>query len=461
MRTSLNPLMYKEWDFYKLYTQPGQYTLNLSPGTYQYTLRGSGGAGGSNDSQGNRKGGAGGKGDLSVGIFTIDNETTVIINVGDSGLTYANGGNGGVKGNTTDAPVDPGSGGGGGKPSYILNSTTYYIANGGGGGGGAGGSDTNNARYSDGGSGGGGGGYYRLGSYQNTTHAIEFWIDEEATDPLYQLTDVPQPDSGWYLDVTIPNGTTLNVGQRFEGSSMVWASVIITVEAISGTNITFRGNGYGGLLGNTDFGTITRDIMTSPIFGLENVPGQKGGTGTLIYQSGSVYSNTPGVAGNMDFPELYSGAGGAGNGSGGGVAGASGASGGGASGGGGGRGLGNDPSSRAGGGGGAAGGSPDAGGGQGGTGYRSGDNGLNHHTTPTSTAKENAEYGIVGNYGVGGGPNINGTSGFVYIRKLNTRKTVWDLGLITEAVTDTNDMGSVDDTVSSTIVMGTLQHVLV
>ena len=169
MRTSLNPLMYKDWDFEKFYGEPGTFTLNISPGTYRYVLRGAGGAGGNNDSANVRQGGAGGKGELTHGTFTITEATKVTIYVGAGGLTYANGGNGGIKGDNTDAPRKAGNGGGGGTPTYILVGQNIYIADGGGGGGGAGGSDTTTGRYSDGGSGGGGGGYYRVDSNGTVT----------------------------------------------------------------------------------------------------------------------------------------------------------------------------------------------------------------------------------------------------------------------------------------------------
>lgn len=129
----------------------------------------------------------------------------------------------------------------------------------------------------------------------------------------------------------------------------------------------------------------------------------------------ATYAGEPGVQGNItDFPTITSGAGGAGNS----TSGYAGAAGGGASGGGAGRGVGNDSGSRGGGGGGGAGGCLDAGGGAGGTGKNSGGAGQNHHTTPTDTTPENAEYGIVGNYGTGGGPNAAGTTGFVAIRRI-------------------------------------------
>lgn len=417
MRTSLNPLMYKDWSFSKLYTEPGTYTLNLSAGTYQYIMRGAGGAGGNNDSSNNIKGGAGGKGELSVGTFTIEENTLATIYVGEMGVTYANGGNGGARGDGTDAPVNPGAGGGGGKPSYISVDGANYVANGGGGGGGAGGSDTNRARYSDGGSGGGGGGYYSLSVSQSTTRAISFYY--VITDDWYLTED----SSGVSMGITIPVGLSgINVGETFHGTAGgVW-NTTVTVTAINGTDVTFSGAleqtgdwPYQALQPLTVVG-----LLSEPSVGLYNISGKKGGKGSVYTQNGSHSAAQNGVTGNTTgFPEISSGMGGNGNNADASWrAGGSAASGGGASGAGGGCGTGNDTSSRGGGGGGGAGGSTDAGGGQGGTGYRSGSNGSNHHTTPTDTTEENANYGFPGNYGMGGGPNTNGNSGFVFVRLL-------------------------------------------
>ena len=168
-RIPINPLMYANlWKDLFLIT-PGLAVINMPKGVYQVVVRGSGGAGGNNDSAGTRKGGAGGKGLLNSGFVTISESTTADVYVGNQGKTYANGGNGGAKGDNTDAPVNAGNGGGGGEPSYFKTNTTLIAANGGGGGGGAGGSDTSSSRYSDGGSGGGGGGYYRIDANANIT----------------------------------------------------------------------------------------------------------------------------------------------------------------------------------------------------------------------------------------------------------------------------------------------------
>lgn len=145
-----------------LYTEPGTYSILLTPGDYQFVVRGAGGAGG--DYVQTYNSGAGGKGDLQEYTVHLYEPTIVTVYVGSGGLPLAEGGNGGEKGDYTDATNQPEDGGGGGYPSYIKVGNTVYGANGGGGGGGFGGSDNNSSRYSDGGSGGGGGGFYRLNS---------------------------------------------------------------------------------------------------------------------------------------------------------------------------------------------------------------------------------------------------------------------------------------------------------
>lgn len=145
-----------------LYSVPGTYSMLLLPGSYQFICRGAGGAGG--DDLQTYVSGNGGKGDLVVHTVHLLEPTEVTIYVGEGGLPLAAGGNGGERGDPTDATVPAANGGGGGYPSYIKVGNTFYGANGGGGGGGHGGGDGNPSRYSDGGSGGGGGGFYRLNS---------------------------------------------------------------------------------------------------------------------------------------------------------------------------------------------------------------------------------------------------------------------------------------------------------
>jgi len=169
------------------------------------------------------------------------------------------------------------------------------------------------------------------------------------------------------------------------------------------------GSGGGGGYYRFNNGTIT------------SVPGKSG-------QGGSGYNTRgkDGIAGNTtDFPNIVSGVGGSGGSySGQYNNGGYGAYGGGASGGSGGGGPQNTDYARGGAGGGGAGGSVDAGGGHGGVAWERwagsnvfGGNGTNFHTTPTDTTNENAQNGIMGNYGIGGATNTNGVSGCVLIYK--------------------------------------------
>lgn len=163
MRTSLNPLMYKDWGWSKLYETPGTFTLNLSPGVYTVMMRGAGGAGGEAGTTAGGaggSGGAGGTGQLLTQTVSLSRATTVTVYIGSGGLTKSNGGNGGDGGSRANAG---GGGGGGGRPTYI-KIYDRYIASLGGGGGGGGGAGARVGRYQYAGSGGGGGGFYRLGS---------------------------------------------------------------------------------------------------------------------------------------------------------------------------------------------------------------------------------------------------------------------------------------------------------
>ena len=149
---------------------------------------------------------------------------------------------------------------------------------------------------------------------------------------------------------------------------------------------------------------------------ITSVAGKKGGKGGMEINDVGQVAPENGINGNTtDFGNLYAGNGGKGNS---GRAGATRGIGGGSSGAGGGYGTGNSRSSRGGGGGGGAGGSADAGGGEGGTGYNDGQHGYNFHTTPTNTTAGNASYGVNANYGIGGGPESNGSKGFVLIRRI-------------------------------------------
>lgn len=160
-----------------------------------------------------------------------------------------------------------------------------------------------------------------------------------------------------------------------------------------------------------------------------------------------------GVAGNQDFPEIFSGAGTRGDA---GTAG-SGASGGGASGGGGSYGGGNDSYADSGGGGGGAGGCPDAGGGTGGQQtYFPGGNAYNPHTTPTKSTNYMGQSSNLGRGGQGQTSSqtaTNGYNGWFYIVRFQPA-TPFDMGNIDESVTRTIDCLGVTGTVDNTLDMG-------
>ena len=83
-----------------LYTEPGTYSILLTPGDYQFVVRGAGGAGG--DYSGNRLSGAGGKGDLQEYNVHLYEPTIVTIYVGAGGSSWVFSGNGGGIGDWTD-----------------------------------------------------------------------------------------------------------------------------------------------------------------------------------------------------------------------------------------------------------------------------------------------------------------------------------------------------------------------
>lgn len=196
----------------------------------------------------------------------------------------------------------------------------------------------------------------------------------------------------------------------------------------------------GGAGGGGGGGFYRLDTTTGQII---SVPGQPGAAGGRGYDYGVMAAD--GIAGNTtDFPTLSSGAGGNGNADDVRYGGAA-ASGGGASGGGGGNSSGNEGDAFGGGGGGGAGGSLDAGGGAGGQGRNKGGNGSNYHTTPTASTNY---LGTTSNLGSGGGMNQNGYGGWLYIKRLTALE--WDLGLVTENTTETEDCGSVDAQTTTT-----------
>lgn len=169
MRTSLNPLMYKEWTWSRLYEEPGTYEIALTPGVYTVMMRGAGGAGG-NNGDGNTgtygKGGAGGTAELVQETFTLSRAVVATVYVGAGGLTKSNGGNGGDRGEPgwmSTGRYWGGAGGGGGFPTYLKIFTRYILSAGGGGGGGGGGAgERSTSSHNSSAGGGGGGGYYRL-----------------------------------------------------------------------------------------------------------------------------------------------------------------------------------------------------------------------------------------------------------------------------------------------------------
>lgn len=152
-------LLFYQNQFPKEYFVPGEYTTYLMPGRYFVVTRAGGGAGGASGVEGGA-GGAGGKGNVFAKIFDINDIGTAKVIVGDKGLVFSEGGNGGDHGSGGTKPA--GSGGGGGHGSYVGTKNLYCLANGGGGGGGGGGGHTNYARYGGGSPGAGGGGYYKM-----------------------------------------------------------------------------------------------------------------------------------------------------------------------------------------------------------------------------------------------------------------------------------------------------------
>lgn len=150
--------------------------LGLPFGTYQFVIRGAGGAGGETHNQDGEHnygahgiGGAGAKGDLRAETITLNSSKTLFLGIGTGGLTFANGGNGGASGTRGDRDNNGVTGGasvgagGGGHASYILLDGVLHIAQGGGGGG-AGGQRGIGGRYAGGSGAGGGGGYYEMNS---------------------------------------------------------------------------------------------------------------------------------------------------------------------------------------------------------------------------------------------------------------------------------------------------------
>lgn len=388
----LNGFFWVNSNYKKLYDTPGFYKTTFLPGKYKIVCRGAGGSGGFDGtayySGGiGGKGGAGAKGKLITQEIILTEPKSVEIGIGRTNI-YSGG-----LGNTN-------FGGTAGTSSYVLIGNDIYIAQGGGGGGG-GGNAFNSGRGSYGGTGGGGGDFWRL--LRNTSGGIRpvkftaVWENEQ-----YVLKN--DVIGLYYLE--IPLGTNLQVGDSFSKTIDFFGNITIftvTVVSIIEEVVTFSGKLEGYT--EADLGLCTVTDLYSQYYNVL-VPGQSPNLATDQHA-------TNGVAGNItDFPNLRSGSGANGGTYGGGSS----AAGGGASGGTGGGNSGTQ-GGYSGGGGGGAGGSEDAGGGQGGRGSRPGGDGTNHFTTPVDTTAENAEYGIIGNYGMGGATATAGKDGFVLITR--------------------------------------------
>lgn len=231
----------------------------------------------------------------------------------------------------------------------------------------------------------------------------------------------------------------------FVGSSVYYADSGAGGGGGGGSNDAGGRNSDGGC-GGGGGGRKYFDTNTNTIVAVD---GKKGANNT---------QNAGGVGGltgdNITFPQVYSGAGGASNWSGGGRStggGASGSSG---------SGRGNHSGGEGGSGGGGAAGDNIAGGGaRGGASSHFGENAYNHYTTGIDTTAENAEYGIIGNYGSGGDGNSGeGASGCIVLRKIGRYilPEVFDMGAIDAIPDETIDCGAIDSTVTDMIECGTI-----
>lgn len=458
-------------------------------------------------------GGAGGKGQIDDATFVLTQAVNATIQVGAGGLTYANGGNGGAPGDSDKA--QGGAGGGGGHASYLMMdtevadvpyygwatqpvssgiyegpTTTFYITynndnpqlayisstrldgdygsfvliNGQ--------TYTNNQQLY----------YYSDSSTLEATIAINngtVTLEAVGTNDLANTytpldvssqfvggvvltqTDTPAVNDTVYDETFTAVGViTSIVGTTIEYNSVFYSTYSAkdtTHEEVINTDMYCAQGGGGG--GGSGTGRVEYSrygtggggaggggYYYTDINGIEiNYAGKKGGNGG-VHNSG--VPTGVGVAGNAMFPNCYSTGGTKGTE---GTVGGPGATGGGASGGAGGF-CGNESHDWAstGAGGAGAGGDYDAGGG--GAGYDTAA-AYNYHTVPTSTTAENLAYGVTGDYGVGGTTSTNGSSGFVYLKRLGRiiDPEIIDLGMVATAVPDSiDDAGTIDGAVSET-----------
>ena len=432
-------LLFYQNQFPREYFIPGEYFSTMLPGTYEIIIRGAGGAGGVNGGASNVGsggiGGAGSSGSLTRVILSVQNVTTATVYVGEKGTLSGdnyNGGTGGAGGSGGAGGI----GGGGGKPSYILINNSLFDAESGSGGGGGGGCGRGDGRNADGGGGGGGGGRYKI---QRSTYSITAkrniqlnWATVDGTNIIKEVTD-PVSEG---LTLEIQTGEELYVGKTWVRSDSMVGDYTYTLDNILPNGDIVLSSSRS--IDNAVFGPSTiSNTWTNDII-LKSIAGKKGAD----YNNGGNGIN--GTAGNTaEFPNVFSGGGGAGYGH----AGSNGAYGGGASGGSGGD-AGNHSGRSAGSGGGGAGGDTNAGGGTSGS-SRPGGSGSNSNATPVDTTSENALYGITGDYGTGGTTATEGKDGFVVIRQVFIVGEIINLGLvqITSVPSITDNAGDITGTI--------------
>lgn len=431
----------------------GEYDFELTAtGDYKIVIRGAGGASGSKSDTHN--GGAGGKGQLAEIVYHGTKGEILHINIGEYGLTFDKGGNGGESLYDHTQPNQRGGhGGGGAKPTFISKNTDMY--------------EVNVPAYG------------WIGSSETTAGAPHFYsykttlqdgdvvagsygnltvIDGKVTyrDNVYTLARATQydrneerylvkentlPTSGqsYKLYATDGSETDLLLENYAGVYSIVPSDHSFETECVDTSLPEYRycilyalGGGGGGGAGRSSIGGGRYQPGASGGGGggyyrfnpdtleIESVAGQTG-----PYGAGRGEGARAGSNGNItDFPALKAGNGNASGGTGGGASGGSGSNGG------------NHTSSTGGPGGAGAGGDLDAGGGENGA--------TNHHITPTNTFVENWEHNVVGDYGIGGAGGVadgeNGQAGFVAITYMGHHK-----------VEETIDCMQIDESVDTEI----------